>query len=146
MSTILVTSRLYPARFDQGSAPMNTVTWIAQSLLAIVMLGAGAMKLTQSREQLMASGKMDWIEDFADSQIKGIGALEVLAAIGLIVPAVLDVAPALVGVAAVGVVFLMLGAAATNMRRGERQMVLVNLVIVAIAVFVAVMRFGPEAF
>ena len=125
---------------------MNTVTWIAQCLLAIVMLGAGATKLTQSREQLMASGKMDWIEDFADSQIKGIGALEVLAAIGLIVPAVLDVAPALVGVAAAGVVFLMLGAAATHMRRGERQMVLVNLVIVAIAVFVAVMRFGPEAF
>ena len=143
---ILVASRLYPAPFDQGSPPVNTVTWIAKSLLAIVMLGAGAMKLTQSREQLMASGKMDWIEDFADSQIKGIGALEVLAAIGLIVPAVLDVAPALVGVAAAGVVFLMLGAAATHMRRGERQMVLVNLVIVAIAVFVAVMRFGPEAF
>ena len=57
---------------------MNTVTWIVQCLLAIVMLGAGAMKLTQSREQLMASGKMDWIEDFADSQIKGIGALELL--------------------------------------------------------------------
>src|SRR3954447_3823722 len=146
MSIILVASRLYPAPLDQGSPPVNTVTWIAQSLLAIVMLGAGAMKLTQSREQLMASGKMDWIEDFADSQIKGIGALEVLAAIGLIVPAVLDVAPALVGVAAAGVVFLMLGAAATHMRRGERQMVLVNLVIVAIAVFVAVMRFGPEAF
>src|SRR3954465_13625581 len=145
---ILVVSRYrwYPARFDQGSPPMNTVTWIAQSLLAIVMLSAGAMKLTQSTEQLMASGKMDWIEDFADSQIKGIGALEVLAAIGLIVPAVLDVAPALVGVAAAGVAFLMLGAAATHMRRGERQMVLVNLVIVAIAVFVAVMRFGPKAF
>src|SRR3954471_1612014 len=110
MSMILLASRprWYPARFDQGSPPMNTVTWIVQCLLAIVMLGAGAMKLTQSREQLMASGKMDWFEDFADSQIKGIGALEVLAAIGLIV--------------------------------------LVNLVIVAIAVFVAVMRFGPEAF
>jgi hypothetical protein len=61
-------------------------------------------------------------------------------------PAVLDVATGLVGVAAAGVVFLMLAAAATHMRRGERQMVLVNLVIVAIAVFVAVMRFGPEAF
>ena len=89
---------------------------------------------------------MDWIEDFADSQIKGIGALELLAAIGLVVPAVLDVATGLVGVAAAGVVFLMLGAAATHMRRGERQMVLVNLVIGASAVFVAVLRFGPEAF
>ena len=40
----------------------------------------------------------------------------------------------------------MLGAAATHARRGEKQMIPVNLVIAAIAVFVAVMRFGPEAF
>ena len=40
----------------------------------------------------------------------------------------------------------MLGAAATHLRRKEGQMVPVNLVIAAIAVFIAVMRFGPEAF
>ena len=125
---------------------MNTVLWIAQILLAVAMLGAGAMKLTQSEEALMASGSMDWTEDFAEPQIKGIGALEVLAALGLILPALLDIAPVLVGVAAVGVVLLMLGAAATHLRRKERQMVPVNLVIAAIAVFIAVMRFGPESF
>jgi hypothetical protein len=38
---------------------MNTVVWIAQALLAVAMLGAGAMKLTQSKAQLMASGNMD---------------------------------------------------------------------------------------
>ncbi len=125
---------------------MNTVVWIAQGLLAVAMLGAGAMKLTQSKEQLMASGNMDWTEDFPEAQIKGIGALEVLAAVGLIVPALLDIAPVLVAVAAVGVVLLMLGAAATHLRRGEGQMVPVNLVIAAIAVFIAIMRFGLEAF
>jgi hypothetical protein len=125
---------------------MNTVVWIAQGLLAVAMLAAGAMKLTQSKEQLMASGNMDWTEDFPEPQIKGIGALEVLAAIGLIVPALLDLAPELVGVAAIGVVLLMLGAAATHVRRKENQMVPVNLVLAAIAVFIAVMRFGPEAF
>ncbi len=125
---------------------MNTVVWIAQGLLAVAMLGAGAMKLTQSKQQLMASGQMDWTEDFPEPQIKGIGALEVLAAIGLILPALLDIAPALVGVAAVGVALLMLGAAATHIRRKEPQMVVVNLVIAAIALFIAIERFGPHAF
>ncbi len=125
---------------------MNTVVWIAQGLLALAMLAAGGMKLAQSKEQLMASGNMDWTEDFPEAQIKGIGTLEVLAALGLILPAALDIAPELVGVAAVGVVLLMLGAAATHLRREEGQMVPVNLVIAAIAVFIAVMRFGPESF
>ena len=125
---------------------MNTVTWIAQGLLALAMLAAGGMKLSQTKEQLMASGNMDWTGDFPEGQIKGIGALEVLAALGLILPAVLDIAPELVGVAAIGVVLLMLGAAATHIRRGEKQMIPVNLVIAAIAVFIAIMRFGPEAF
>jgi len=125
---------------------MNTAVWIAQGLLAIAMLGAGAMKLTQSKQQLMAFGQMDWTEDFPEPQIKGLGTLEVLAALGLILPALLDLALGLVGVAAVGVVLLMLGAAATHLRRKEAQRVPVNLVIAAIAVFIAVMRFGPEAF
>ena len=125
---------------------MNTAVWLAQGLLAVAMLGAGAMKLTQSKQQLMASGNMDWTEDFPEPQIKGIGTLEVLAALGLILPALLDLAPVLVGVAAVGVVLLMLGAAATHLRREEGQMVPVTLIIAAIAVFIGVMRFGPEAF
>ncbi len=125
---------------------MNTVIWIAQALLALVMLGAGATKLAQSKQQLMASGNMDWTEDFPEPQIKGIGTLEVLAAIGLILPALLDVAPVIVAIAAVGVVLLMLGAAATHVRRGEGKLVPVNLVIAAIAVFIAVQRFGPNAF
>ena len=125
---------------------MNTAVWIAQGLLALAMLGAGSMKLAKSKAELQASGSMDWVEDFPEPRIKGIGTLEVLAAVGLILPALLDIAPVLVGAAAVGVVLLMLGAAATHLRRGEGQMVPVNLVIAAIAVFVAVMRFGPEAF
>ena len=125
---------------------MNTVVWIAQVLLAVAMLGAGAMKLGQSKEQLMASGNMDWTEDFPEPQIKGIGLLEVLAGLGLVLPALLDVAPTLVAVAAVGVVLLMLGAAATHLRRGEGKLVPVNLVLLAIALFIAIERFGPEQF
>ena len=124
---------------------MNTTAWIAQALLAFAMAGAGAMKLMKPKAELATSG-MAWVEDFRDNQVKGIGSLEILAALGLILPALLDLAPELVGVAAVGVVLLMLGAAATHIKRGEGQMVPVNLVIAAIGIFIAVMRFGPEAF
>jgi hypothetical protein len=69
----------------------------------------------------------------------------VLATIGLIVPAALDVAPVLTATAATGVVLLMTGAAATHLRRGERQMLPVNLAIAAVALFVAIERFGPHS-
>ncbi len=124
---------------------MTTAVWIAQALLAIAMLGAGAMKVAKPKAELLTSG-MAWVEDFPEPQVKGIGALEILAALGLILPALLDLAPVLVAIAAVGVVLLMVGAAATHLRRGEGQMVPVNLVIAALALFIAVMRFGPEAF
>lgn len=124
---------------------METVIWIAQGLLAATMLMAGMQKLARTKEQLLASDTMSWTEDFAPGQIKGIGTLEVLAAIGLIVPAALDVAPVLTALAATGVVLLMLGAAATHLRRGERQMLPINLTIAAVALFIAIERFGPHS-
>lgn len=72
---------------------MNTVLWILQIVLAVAFLGAGAMKLTQSRAKL--APRMGWVEDFSDTGVKAIGALEVLAAIGLVLPAALDIAPVL---------------------------------------------------
>lgn len=124
---------------------METVIWIAQGLLAAIMLMAGTQKLARTKEQLLASGTMNWTEEFTPGQIKGIGTLEVLAAVGLIVPAALDVAPVLTAVAATGVVLLMLGAAATHLRRGERQMLPINLTIAAVALFIAIERFGPHS-
>ena len=84
------------------------------------MLAAGAMKLSKPKPELQTSG-MAWVEDRTEGSVKGIGTLEVLAVVGLILPALLDIAPVLV--AAVGVVLLMFGAAATHVRRGEGQMV-----------------------
>ena len=124
---------------------MNLVLWIAAAVLAVAFLAAGAMKLTQPKEKLAQSG-MGWTEDFSPAAIKAIGALEVLAAIGLIVPAALDIVPDLVPVAAVGLVVLMLGAAVTHLRRKESQMVVVNVVLIALAAFVAWGRFDAQPF
>ena len=124
---------------------MNLALWIAAALLALAFLATGLLKITRSKEKLAAAG-MGWTEDFSPSVIKAIGVAEVLGAIGLILPAVLDVAPVLVPVAAVGLVLVMVGAATTHLRRKETPMVVLNVVLLALALFVAWGRFGPYAF
>ena len=124
---------------------MNIVLWIIAGILAVAFAGAGLMKLTQPKEKLAASG-MGWTEQFSAGAIKAIGALEVAAAIGLILPALLDIVPILVPLAAVGLVLLMVGAAVTHARRKETPMIAANVVLLLLAAVVAWGRFGPYAF
>ena len=124
---------------------MNIALWIIAGLLAAAFLAGGAVKLVQPKEKLVASG-MGVFEDFSTGTVKAIGTLEVLAALGLILPAALDIAPVLVPLAAVGVVLLMIGAMITHLRRHEGQAVVVNLALLALAVLVAWGRFGPQSF
>ncbi len=123
---------------------MNAFIWILQIVLAGVFLMAGAMKLTQPKEKIQES--MAWVEDFDGSHLKGIGALEVLAAIGLIVPGVLNVAPVLTAWAALGLVLLMVGAAIVHGRNGEWPYVGMNIMLAVLAVVVGWGRFGDYAF
>jgi hypothetical protein len=119
---------------------MNIALWSIAGLLALIFLAGGVVKLIQPREKLAAYG-LGFVEDVSTGTVKAIGTLEVLAAVGLILPAVLDVAPVLVPLAAVGVVLLMVGAIITHLRRHEAQAIVVNLVLLALAVFVAWGRF-----
>ncbi len=124
---------------------MNIVLWVIAGLLAAVFLGAGLMKLTRPREKLAASG-MAWTEDFSPGVIKTIGALELLAAIGLILPAALNIAPVLVPLAATGLAVVMIGAMITHGRRREFPMIAGNLVLLVLAALVMWGRFGPYSF
>jgi uncharacterized membrane protein YphA (DoxX/SURF4 family) len=124
---------------------MNITLWIVAGLLAVAFLAAGAMKLAQPKAKLAESG-MAWTEDFSDTQVKLIGLVEVLGAIGLILPAALDIAPILTPIAAAGLALTMLGATVVHARRREKSNITVTLVLAALAAFVAVMRFGPNAF
>ena len=124
---------------------MNVLLWIAAGALAAVFLPAGVMKLGRTPGQLAASG-LGWAEDFGARRVKVVGALEVLAALGLVLPPLAGVAEILTPVAATGVVALMTGAAITHGRRGEFRMITVNIALLAPAAVVAWGRFGPQAF
>ena len=118
---------------------MNTALWIVQILLALAFGMAGIMKITQPKEKLMKNLK--WVEDFAPNTVKGIGALEALAAIGLILPALTGILPILTPLAAVGLILTMIGAALTHLRRKETPMIAINAVLLVLAAFVAYGRF-----
>jgi uncharacterized membrane protein YphA (DoxX/SURF4 family) len=124
---------------------VNVVLWIIAGLLAAAFLAAGTMKAVQPKEKLASSG-MAWTEDFSPGMIKLIGVLEVLAAIGLILPAVLDIAPVFVPLAALGLVLMMIGAAIVHARRKELAGMVPGLVFLVLAAVVAWGRFGPYSF
>ena len=96
---------------------MNTAIWIVQILAALAFAVSGFSKATQPKEKLLTN--MKWVEDFSPNTIKGIGILEMLGAIGLIVPALTGILPILTPLAGVGLALVMLGAAYTHIRRGE---------------------------
>ena len=120
---------------------MNLTLWSAAAALAVLFLGSGAAKLFMSKEKLEASGL-----GLSLPTVKAIGTLEVLAAVGLILPAALDIAPVLVPLAAVGVVLLMFGATVFHLRRHELRNVGVTVTVFLVAAFVAWGRFGPYSF
>jgi uncharacterized membrane protein YphA (DoxX/SURF4 family) len=125
---------------------MNVALWIVASVLALVFLAAGANKAVQPKAKLVANPNLKWTEDFTEPQIKAIGALEVLGAIGLILPPLVGVAAFLAPLAAVGLGLIMIGAAFVHLRRKEPQVIVINLVLLALAVFVAWGRFGSYSF
>ncbi len=124
---------------------MNTALWIAAGLLALIFLAAGGMKLSQPKEALKAKG-MHWVDGVSPAMVKTLGALEVAGAIGLILPPLLGFATVLVPLAAVGLAITMIGAIIIHARDKEFPQVAVTVLIFALAVFVAVERFGSHAF
>ena len=120
---------------------MNTVLWIVAAVLAVAFLGAGAMKLTKTREQLQP--QMPWVEDASDGMVKGIGAAEALGALGLILLGLTGIAPVLTPIAATGLVVTMIGALITHIRRGEGLAASIPAIVLGLlSAFVAWGRFG----
>ncbi len=118
---------------------MNVVAWILQIVLAVAFLGSGVMKVVRPKPALVSAG-MGYAEDFSDGAIKAIGALEIVGAVGLVLPWVLDVAPVLTPIAAVGLALVMAGAVVVHIRRKEQFVP--ALVLGVLSLVLAVLRFA----
>lgn len=121
---------------------MDTVTWILSGLLAGMMVIAGTTKLATPYPKLIEDPRMAWARDFAAGQVKAIAAAELLGAVGLVVPWLVDVAPVLTPIAALCLAGILVGAVVVHARRKEWPDMTMPAALTAVAVVVAVLRFG----
>jgi putative oxidoreductase len=96
---------------------------------------AGATKLSQPAEVLAQS--LPWVTSTPIALVRFIGLSEVLGGLGLILPALLRIKPFLTTWAAIGLAVVMLLAAIFHATRGEFSNIGINVVIMAIAAFIA---------
>jgi hypothetical protein len=125
---------------------MNLTLWIAAGLLALVALVGGVSKTFLPKPTLAAHNGGEWTASASDVFVKSLGVLELLAAVGLTLPVVVDIAAVMVPVTALCWVALMVGAMVTHARLGQAPFVALNASYLALAVFVAWGRLGPEQF
>jgi uncharacterized membrane protein YphA (DoxX/SURF4 family) len=120
---------------------VDTALWIGQWALAAIFLGSGTAKLTMSKKRLIDTGQTG-VVFFPLPAIRGIASLELLGAIGVVLPWLTGIAPVLTPLAASGLAIVMVGAAVSHTKLREPRNVAINAVIFAVCVFVAVGRFA----
>ncbi|HEX8273040.1 MAG TPA: DoxX family protein [Longimicrobiaceae bacterium] len=119
----------------QSRRALRATLWAVQILLAIAFGMSGLMKLTQPVADLAA--QMPWVASVPAALVRFIGAAELAGALGLVLPALTRIQPRLTALAALGLVVVMLLATLVHGSRGELAMLPVNLVLGALAAFVA---------
>lgn len=123
---------------------MNIALWIVAGVFGVAYVAGGIIKLTMPYEKYAA--KLHWPEDFTPGNVRFMGAVEVLGGIGLVLPALVDVAPILVPIAASGMALYMAGAITERLRRSEYKELLGDLLFLAAMIFIAWGRFAIEPF
>ncbi|HWD04887.1 MAG TPA: DoxX family protein [Amycolatopsis sp.] len=125
---------------------MTIALWTGQIILALLFALSGSLKLTMSRRRLLETGQTG-AAAYPLPVVRVTAACELLAVLGLILPQLTGIAPVLTGWAAAGLVVVMIGAMAMHARlaivqdkSAEWRNVAVNVVIAALAVFVATGR------
>ena len=132
MTTKEKTSAISPQPRRRG---LRIGLWVVQSLLTALFFLAGMGHLASPIDQLRAQNA--WVGGAMGQLVRLIGAVEVLGALGLILPAATRIKPWLTPLAAVGLATVMVLAAITHAVRGELSGIAITAVLGAMAAFVA---------
>lgn len=112
--------------------------WTVQVLLALLFLFAGGMKLVLPIEEMTRDMPMP------GPFLRFIGVVEVLGALGLVLPGLLRIRPGLTPLAAAGLVIVMIGATVVSFVSSGVLIALMPLVVGLLAAFVAYGRWRLE--
>ncbi|MFC5702678.1 DoxX family protein [Cohnella faecalis] len=116
---------------------MNIALWIAQGILGLIFIMAGMMKAFQYEK---AKEGMPWVKEYSKGLVIFIGLSELLGGLGVILPYATGVAPSLTPIAAIALGIVMILAAGFHAKRKENQAIGMNILFLALAIFVAVGR------
>ena len=112
---------------------MNIVLWILQILLGLYFLAVGVMHFIVP-PGLPAT--MSWMYDLPSWLHWISGTAEILGGLGLILPGLFKIQTRLTPLAALGLALVMVGATIYHLTRGEVQNIALNLILVALLVFI----------
>ena len=108
--------------------------WVAQLVLAAAYGFFGTMKATQPLDKLAMM--MTWIPDFPPLFVRSLGTVEVLGAIGLILPSLTRIQPRLTVIAALCILVHQAFAVTLHLSKGETGVLGLNAVLIALAAFI----------
>jgi hypothetical protein len=108
--------------------------WFAQVLIFLAFGAAGLVKLLTPIPQLGVM--MPWTSQYSETFVRVIGAIDLAGGIGVLLPALTRIMPRLTVLAAVGCSALQVFALIFHVSRGEAAVTPLNLVLLALAIFV----------
>ncbi len=113
---------------------MTTALWTVQIVLALVFVITGGLKLVLPLNKI--AERMGNENGFSPRVMRIIGIMEVMGAVGVILPAWTGILPWLTPLAATGLMVTMIGAAVENVHNKHFPMIAVNFVLGVLAIFV----------
>ena len=120
---------------SSSNKKLNIALWVVQSLLAAMFLMSGVMKLTSPIETIAES--LPWVTAVPVALVRFIGLSELTGALGLLLPSIFKIKPQLTVWAARGLIAIMVLASVFHASRGEFSTIGMNVVLMAIALFIA---------
>ncbi|MES2134104.1 MAG: DoxX family protein [Bacteroidota bacterium] len=123
---------------QQPSKAIHVTLWVAQAVLALSLIMGTFLKFMPIEK---VSSMMPWTGQVPEMIVRLLGIVDLLGAVGLILPALLRIKPQLTPWAALCTVALMLCATIFHISRGEASVIGFNLFCIVLAAFIAWGRF-----
>ena len=120
--------------YPQPGRGIQIGLWAAQALIALVFIGSGFLKLSTPIAQLSAN--MPWTGQYPEGFVRFIGLVDLAGGLGILLPSLTRIVPRLTVLAALGCVVLQVFALVFHLSRGEAMVTPLNMVLLALSLFV----------
>jgi uncharacterized membrane protein YphA (DoxX/SURF4 family) len=118
---------------------MNTVLWAMQSLVALVFFSIGFLKTFGSKKRIQKIFSANTPVTVFTTRLQGF--LEIMGAIAIIFPLLLNIYPSLTAIASACLGLVMIGAAIFHFRKKEYKALAFVIILFILTVIIAINRY-----